>query len=75
MPSKEEMLNEIRREASHRNLSARALSRLTGMHKQTVGDALKGRETTRQSTVLLLYTALILQRDSRATAVQEAKSA
>ncbi|WP_146202809.1 hypothetical protein [Deinococcus irradiatisoli] len=67
MPEKDEMLSEIRSEVSHRNLSARALARITGMHKKTVGDALKGVESTRLSTVTLLYSKLILERDRHAT--------
>jgi hypothetical protein len=69
MPEKDEMLTQVRREVLHRNLSARALSRMTGMHQKTVAAALKGVNTTRPATITLLYCKLILERDTHATEI------
>jgi hypothetical protein len=67
MPEKDEMLAQIRGEISHRNLSARALSRMTGMHQKTVSAVLKDAPTARVSSVTLLYCKLILERDRGTT--------
>ena len=67
MPEKDVMLNLIRGEVSHRKLSLRDLARLTGMAPHTVGDALRGKSTTRETTVTLLYYKVILERDSATT--------
>ena len=67
MPEKATMLDLIRGEVSHRNLSLRDLARMTGMSRNTIGDALNGSSTTRESTVTLLYFKVILERDRNAT--------
>ena len=74
MPGKDEMLTQVRREVSHRNLSTRALSRMTGMHQKTVSAALRGVDTTRSATITLLYCKLILERDTHTTEAAQASA-
>lgn len=62
MPSREEMLEAIRQEVERRNLSARQLSRDTGLSAITVGKVLKGDESARLPSVTFLYTKLVLDR-------------
>ena len=68
MPHTQQMLAEIRAEVARQKLSARALSRLTGMHQFTIRDALNGAPTTRQATITLLYFKLVLEPGAHATA-------